>query len=50
MRLPLRGHHAARLRMRWTFTNRRSRARPVMLRTLVTVRQPGIRIAPISNS
>ncbi len=24
MRLPERGHHAVRLRMRWTFTNRRS--------------------------
>ena len=50
IRLPARGHHAARLRMRWAFTNRRSCARPMMRRMLDTVRRPGVRIAPISRS
>ncbi len=49
MRLSLRGHHAAGLRMRWTFTNCRPRARHRMRRTLATVRRPGVRIAPISR-
>ncbi|POR39936.1 hypothetical protein [Methylobacterium sp. V23] len=49
MRLSVRGHHAARLRMRWTFTNRRSCAvhdpQDAGYRAL-----PGVRIAPINRT
>ena len=50
MRAPVRGLQAARLSTRWKFTKCRSRLRPVMRSTLVTVRRPGARIAPISRT